>query len=221
MYPAYRQRPVQPSQSFSDLSKQTEIKYGTIASGSTMDFFKESRITVYKRMWQFMSSAKPSVFVMSSLEGISRVLEGGYVFMSDFNVLNYVASHQCELQVIASKSLLSSVDYGVAFPIGSSIQARASIVILKMHETGVIRKLDQKWSHEKGNCPTNEETEQGGVCGKQTAGHSVDVEMFAGPLVLMVIGVLLSLLAATVEIIVARSFGQVGRILLIRTISFC
>lgn len=38
-----------------------------------MGFFAGSTIPVYERMWAFMSSAEPSVFVGSNEEGVKRV----------------------------------------------------------------------------------------------------------------------------------------------------
>ena len=50
------QRMVSPIESADDLAKQTKIKYGSLGRGSTMSFFKESKIQTYQRMWAFMES---------------------------------------------------------------------------------------------------------------------------------------------------------------------
>lgn len=77
------QRMKAPIESADDLAKQTEIKYGTIESGTTKEFFRTSTIPTYERMWSFMSSQKPSVFVKSNEEGIQRVRNenGRYAFL--------------------------------------------------------------------------------------------------------------------------------------------
>lgn len=56
-----------------DLASQQKIKFGTLKNGSTMDFFRESKIPIYERMWSVMQSTSPTVFVNSSKEGIARV----------------------------------------------------------------------------------------------------------------------------------------------------
>ena len=63
-----------PIEDAKDLSLQTEIGYGCVKSGSTCTFFKHSNLTVYKRMWQFMSK-NPKYFSESNSEGKRRVLE--------------------------------------------------------------------------------------------------------------------------------------------------
>uniref|UniRef100_A0A915N870 Ionotropic glutamate receptor C-terminal domain-containing protein n=1 Tax=Meloidogyne javanica TaxID=6303 RepID=A0A915N870_MELJA len=72
-----------PIESVEDLAKQTKIKYGIQAGGSTAQFFKYSSVQIYQRMWRFMESQVPSVFVNSYAEGIERVRthKGRYAFL--------------------------------------------------------------------------------------------------------------------------------------------
>ena len=49
------------------LAKQTEIKYGVLDGGSTMNFFKTSNLPVYQTMWEFMSGVeRPNVMVSTT-----------------------------------------------------------------------------------------------------------------------------------------------------------
>ena len=41
-------------------------------------------------MWKFMESTRPSVFVKDYEEGITRVKAGGYAFLMESTVLDYV-----------------------------------------------------------------------------------------------------------------------------------
>ncbi|MEE6512312.1 hypothetical protein FKM82_019264 [Ascaphus truei] len=66
------ERMVSPIESAEDLSKQTEIAYGTLDSGSTKEFFRRSKIAVFDKMWTYMKSAEPSVFVKTTAEGVAR-----------------------------------------------------------------------------------------------------------------------------------------------------
>jgi ionotropic glutamate receptor len=105
-----------PINNAEDLSKQTDIKYGAVNGGSTQNFFKESIIQTYERMWNFMSS-NPSVFVKSSKEGISRVKAGGYAYLIESVTNEYMRQRDCDLIQIGG--LLDSKGYGIGTPTGS------------------------------------------------------------------------------------------------------
>ena len=46
------------------LARQTDIKYGVLDGGSTMNFFKTSNLPVFQTMWEFMSGVeRPNVMV--------------------------------------------------------------------------------------------------------------------------------------------------------------
>ncbi len=64
---------VNPIDSAEDLVKQSEIKFGAMADGSTSAFFKNSKVKTYQLMWRFMNSWGPSVFVKSNFEGVQKV----------------------------------------------------------------------------------------------------------------------------------------------------
>jgi hypothetical protein len=48
---------------------QTEIEYGALRGGSTLEFFKNSKIPVYERMWEFMSSRPYDVLTNTTQVG--------------------------------------------------------------------------------------------------------------------------------------------------------
>ena len=83
-------RMVAPINSADDLASQTEIEYGALDGGSTVAFLKNSKISVYSRMWEFMSS-RPHVLVSSTREGIERVREskGKYAFLIESSTNEY------------------------------------------------------------------------------------------------------------------------------------
>ena len=43
-----------PIESAEDLAAQTQIKYGVVKGGSTMNFFKTSSMEPFMTMWEFM-----------------------------------------------------------------------------------------------------------------------------------------------------------------------
>ncbi|KAK6025642.1 Ligand-gated ion channel, partial [Ostertagia ostertagi] len=80
-----------PIESVEDLAKQTKIKYGIQGGGSTASFFKYSSVQIYQRMWRYMESQVPSVFVSSYAEGIERVRshKGRYAFLLEATANEY------------------------------------------------------------------------------------------------------------------------------------
>ena len=64
---------ITPIENAEDLARQKEIAYGTLSGGSTMTFFRDSKIPTYKKMWDYMEDKRPSVFVRNYDEGVKRV----------------------------------------------------------------------------------------------------------------------------------------------------
>jgi len=156
------ERTVSPISSVEDLSKQTKIKYGSYASGSTTTFFRSSTIDTYQRMYKFMSSTTPSLFTASNMDGVTRVQKsnGDYAFMMESTTIEYFTERRCDLVQIGG--LLDSKGYGIAVKSGSPYRAPLSQAILKLHETNRILILKNRWWKEKRG---------GGAC-KDEAGSS-------------------------------------------------
>lgn len=109
------ERMITPIENVEDLAAQNKISYGTLESGSTMTFFRDSRIETYQKMWRFMEN-RPNVFVGSYDEGVARVLEGNYAFLMESTMLDYMVQRDCNLTQIGG--LLDSKGYGIATPMG-------------------------------------------------------------------------------------------------------
>ncbi|KAK0163904.1 hypothetical protein PV328_002589 [Microctonus aethiopoides] len=110
------ERMITPIENAADLAEQTEIAYGTLEGGSTMTFFRDSKIGIYQKMWRFMEAKRSSVFVSSYEDGIKRVLEGDYAFLMESTMLDYAVQRDCNLTQIGG--LLDSKGYGIATPKG-------------------------------------------------------------------------------------------------------
>jgi hypothetical protein len=53
------------------LARQTDIKYGVLDGGSTMNFFKTSNLPVFQTMWEFMSGVeRPNVMVSKTFHKV-------------------------------------------------------------------------------------------------------------------------------------------------------
>ncbi|CAO4365013.1 unnamed protein product [Caenorhabditis nigoni] len=141
-----------PIESTQDLANQQKIRYGVLKSGSTMDFFRESKIPMYERMWSVMESSSPGVFVNSSREGIARVKSGGYAYMMESSMLEYYLERDCDLQSIGG--LLDSKGYGIALPKGSPLRDILSRTVLQLQERTILEALKNKWWRDRREGPS-------------------------------------------------------------------
>lgn len=152
------ERMVNPIESAEDLSKQTKIPYGCLKSGSTEAFFKNSNFSTYARMWSFMESYRPSVFVESNSKGVERVEKGDYAYLMESTSIEYNIERKCDLYKVGS--LLDSKGYGIATPPDSPYRSIISDAILKLQEDGKLHMLKDRWWSGKGRCGGQKETEK-------------------------------------------------------------
>ena len=85
--------------------------------------FQKSKGQIYQRMWAYMTSATPSVFVPSVEEGIKRVRksDGKYAFLLESTTNEYHNRRKpCDTMMVGQN--LNSNGFGIATPIGSEIQ---------------------------------------------------------------------------------------------------
>ncbi|XP_059554965.1 glutamate receptor 1 isoform X4 [Myotis daubentonii] len=116
------ERMVSPIESAEDLAKQTEIAYGTLEAGSTKEFFRRSKIAVFEKMWTYMKSAEPSVFVRTTEEGMIRVRKskGKYAYLLESTMNEYIEQRKpCDTMKVGGN--LDSKGYGIATPKGSAL----------------------------------------------------------------------------------------------------
>lgn len=82
-----------------------------------------SRIAVYERMWAFMTSADPPVFVKTTEEGVQRVRnsKGKYAFLLESTMNDYYNQRKpCNTMKVGGN--LDSKGYGIATPLGSDLR---------------------------------------------------------------------------------------------------
>lgn len=99
------------------LAKQTKIKYGLLKDGSTESFFRNSNFSMYQKMWQTMQETRPSVFVTSNKDGVTRVQttkNSLYAFLMESTGIEYELQTKCDLKQIGN--WLDSKSYGIAMP---------------------------------------------------------------------------------------------------------
>ncbi|XP_058482856.1 glutamate receptor 1b isoform X2 [Solea solea] len=116
------ERMVSPIEGAEDLAKQSEISYGTLEGGSTKEFFSRSKIAVFEKMWSYMRSTEPSVFVRNTDEGVLRVRKskGKYAYLLESAMNEYIEQRKpCDTMKVGGN--LDSKGYGVATPKGSPL----------------------------------------------------------------------------------------------------
>jgi len=133
-----------PIESVEDLARQHKIKFGAVQGGSTFNFFRDSKIDTYARMWTYMSQ-NPNVFTRSNKDGVERVLreDGGYAFMMESTAADYVVERVCELTQVGG--LLDNKGYGIGLPLNSPYRKPMSNAILQLQEGGRLQALQEKW----------------------------------------------------------------------------
>uniref|UniRef100_A0A3Q3AQ77 Glutamate receptor U1-like n=1 Tax=Kryptolebias marmoratus TaxID=37003 RepID=A0A3Q3AQ77_KRYMA len=127
--------------SFEDLANQNLIDYGTVQSGSTMLFFKNSNNPVFRRIYQHMERKKS--FVSSMSEGVRRAKEGNFAFIGEAVSLDLAVARFCNLT--RSPEVVSMRAYSVAAPLGYPLVKNLTIAILQLSETGELSHLRDKW----------------------------------------------------------------------------
>uniref|UniRef100_A0A8C4PQT7 Glutamate receptor n=1 Tax=Equus asinus TaxID=9793 RepID=A0A8C4PQT7_EQUAS len=171
------ERMVSPIESAEDLSKQTEIAYGTLDSGSTKEFFRRSKIAVFDKMWTYMRSAEPSVFVRTTA-ALSKMNE-------------YIEQRKpCDTMKVGGN--LDSKGYGIATPKGSSLRTPVNLAVLKLSEQGVLDKLKNKWWYDKGECGAKDS-------GSKEKTSALSLSNVAGVFYILVGGLGLAMLVALIE----------------------
>ncbi|XP_076672090.1 glutamate receptor ionotropic, kainate 2 isoform X3 [Andrena cerasifolii] len=185
------ERMITPIENAADLAEQTEISYGTLEGGSTMTFFRDSKIGIYQKMWRFMESKSPAVFVKSYEDGVKRVLEGDYAFLMESTMLDYAVQRDCNLTQIGG--LLDSKGYGIATPKGSPWRDKISLAILELQEKGVIQILYDKWWKNTGDVCNRDEKS------KESKANALGVENIGGVFVVLLCGLALAILVAILE----------------------
>ncbi|XP_067281197.1 glutamate receptor ionotropic, kainate 5 isoform X3 [Pseudorasbora parva] len=182
------QRMEVPIESADDLADQTNIQYGTIQGGSTMTFFMNSRYQTYQRMWNYMYSKQPSVFVKSTEEGIARVLNSKYAFLLESTMNEYHRLLNCNLTQIGG--LLDTKGYGIGMPLGSPFRDEITLGVLQLQENNRLEILKRRW-WEGGKCPKEEDHRAKGL----------GMENIGGIFVVLICGLIIAVFVAIMEFV--------------------
>lgn len=127
--------------SFEDLANQDKIDYGTVQSGSTMLFFKNSNNPVYRRIYQHMERKKS--YVASMKEGVHLAQKGNFAFIGEAVSLDLAVARYCNLT--RAQEVISMRSYSIAARRGFPLVKNLTIAILQLSESGELTHLQEKW----------------------------------------------------------------------------
>ncbi|CAM1319691.1 GRIA2 (predicted) [Pycnogonum litorale] len=185
------ERMIAPINSAAELSKQTEVEYGIYASGSTYDFFRKSKITVYATMWRYMK-ANPHLFAKSNEDGIARVRKskGKYAFLLESAQNDYINERQpCDTIKVGRN--LDSKGYGLATPLGSPISESLNLAVLHLKENGDLARLENKWWYDRSECKNAES--------KDSQQNELTLSNVAGIFYLLIGGLVIAMVVVFLE----------------------
>ncbi|VBB25177.1 unnamed protein product [Acanthocheilonema viteae] len=197
-----------PIESVDDLAAQKRILYGIVKGGSTEEFFKESAVPVYKKMWSFMhdtytqqlrsqqhSNSSDTVMANTYAEGIDKVRrsKGQYAFLLEETANEYENTRKpCDTMKVGAN--LNSLGYGVATKIGNPLRESINFAILYLHEKGELKRLENKWWYDRGQC------DQGmSISAKGGNSASLTLSKVAGIFYILCGGMILSMATAFLE----------------------
>ncbi|XP_016123340.1 glutamate receptor ionotropic, kainate 5-like [Sinocyclocheilus grahami] len=155
---------------------------------SSPPLFQNSRYQTYQRMWNYMYSKQPSVFVKSTEEGIARVLNSKYAFLLESTMNEYHRSLKCNLTQIGG--LLDTKGYGIGMPFGSPFRDEISLAVLQLQENNRLEILKRRW-WEGGQCPKEEDHRAKGL----------GMENIGGIFVVLICGLIIAVFVAVMEFV--------------------
>lgn len=185
------ERMMTPIENVDDLASQSKISYGTLESGSTMTFFRDSKMETYQKMWTYMKNHRDNLFVKSYDEGVARVLQGNYAFLMESTMIDYLVQRDCNLTQVGG--LLDSKGYGIATPMGSPWRDQISLAILNLQEKGLIQVFYNKWWRSSGTSCSRDDKN------KEAKASALGFENIGGVFVVLLAGLLCAIAIAVME----------------------
>ncbi|XP_033744251.1 glutamate receptor 3-like [Pecten maximus] len=183
-----------PIDSVDALAAQQTIKYGVLAGGSTITFFRESKVMVYDQMWKFMQFQNDSgadIFMQSNEKGWKKVQssKGKYAFLLEESFNEYFNNRKpCNTMKVGAT--LNSFGYGIALPLHSEISKGVNLAVLHLREIGHLIRLRQKWWVDRGQC--------GGVTGGKGK-KSLSLSNVSGIFHILIGGLVLAMIISIIE----------------------
>ncbi|XP_053398486.1 glutamate receptor 2-like [Mercenaria mercenaria] len=187
-----------PIESADDLVKQSDIAYGTLNSGSTQTFFRDSKVSTYKQMWIYMES-NPTVFVENIDEGIKRVRnsKGKYAFLME-SVYNEYANNRKPCNTMKVGHNLNSNHYGIATRRNLPLRDDITLAVLSLTEDGTLERMKKDWWEIKGECGFD-------TGHRESKKKSLSLSNVAGIYFILIAGLVLAIIVGVCEFMYIKS----------------
>lgn len=172
------------------------IKFGCKSSGSTLNFFKDSKDEVYREIYNRMMD-NPDWLASTNDEGEQRVRDSefDYAFFMESATLDYKLERNCSIVKIGG--LLDHKGYGIAVKRNSPLLRILNQGLLALQESGQLRVLYDRWWKQRNG---------GGVCAARTdtsaAVTSFKLINVGGAFIVLLVGCAVAMLIAFCELII-------------------
>ncbi|XP_077156988.1 glutamate receptor ionotropic, delta-2 isoform X2 [Paroedura picta] len=187
-------------QSLQDLSRQTDIPYGTVLDSAVYEHVRVKGMNpfeknnMYSKLWQMINRSNGSENnVQESQAGIQKVKYGNYAFVWDAAVLEYVALNDPDCSFYTIGNTIADRGYGIALQHGSPYRDVFSQRILELQQNGHMDLLKHKWWPKNGQCDLYSSVDP------KYKGGALDIKSFAGVFCILAAGIVLSCLIAMLE----------------------
>lgn len=189
---------------------QKTVTYGTLKSSSTLKYFQNSDRETEQRIYKNMLNFKDNM-VTSVSQGLEKVRSsnGRYAFIMEGSLAEYAVSrYPCDLMSVGDDIYKHS--YSFVTDKGSPLSSELNHAVIKMQEMGIIEKINSKWK--LGEC-FKKISQEYFIDGRayydkmqETASFSsLGVRLIGGPLILLLIGIVVSGAVLAAEIFFAKS----------------
>ncbi|XP_063591812.1 glutamate receptor 2-like [Penaeus indicus] len=141
------------SQPFRDLRgilENGKYRFGFTEGISVENDFKDSTNYLYQQVWQRLVMPPPSGLMQDDAAGLARVRQEKYVHMMDRTNFVYMTRGECDLEMLPTP--LFSYPSGMAFRRGSPYKEVFSRALLVLMDSGVTKKLMDKWQPKTSLC---------------------------------------------------------------------
>ncbi|CAL9687653.1 unnamed protein product [Knipowitschia caucasica] len=186
--------------SFADLSKQSDLMYGTVRDSAVYEYFRAKgtnpleQDNTFAELWKIVNKNNGhDNSVSSPMEGIKKVKREPYAFLWDMAVVEYAALTDDDCTLTIAGNSRSTRGYGMALQHGSPYRDLFSQKILELQQKGDLDILKQKWWPKKGRCDLQSHADA------QPEGRALRLHSFAGVFCILAAGLLLALLVAALE----------------------
>jgi len=192
-----------------------EYKYGATANGTTLKYLMEvapgEEFDVIRRYLK--SPEGQQQLVKNSSAGVEKVRKEKFAFIMESMMAKHELNKRpCDLTTVGEQ--FGNRAYGLALPLNSTILHELNIGVIEMIEEGDMEELERKWFVDKNEC-WNVTIMDRVVADANSMLYinkpkTIDLNMFWGPLVLVIVGVLISLVIAFAEMMYYRQWGRVS-----------